>query len=140
MATALINGVNYSWSDIKIIMFGVPIIGITKIDYKTKQEVEDQYGVGQKPISRGYGKISFEGSIEMYADEWKKIVAASPNKDPLQIGFFDIPVLMGGVRNTLTKDVLKSVGFKENPLASSQGDMKILVTIPLVIGDIEYNK
>lgn len=138
MATPLINGVAYSAADIKVIMFGIPIVGITKIDYKAKQEIEDQYGLGSEPISRGYGKTTYEGSIEMFLDEWKKIVAASPNKNPLKIGFFDIPVIFGGERNVLTKDILKSVGFKENPMSASQGDMKLLVTIPLIIGGIQY--
>jgi hypothetical protein len=36
-AIPLINGINYSWGNIKMILFGVPIIGITKIDYKRTQ-------------------------------------------------------------------------------------------------------
>ncbi len=139
MGTPLINGVAYSAADITVIMFGVPIVGITEINYTTKQEIEDQYGLGTDPISRGYGKTTYEGSITMFVDEWKKIIAASPNKNPLRIGFFDIPVIFGGERNVLTKDILKSVGFKENPMKVSQGDMKILVTIPLIIGGIQYS-
>ena len=55
MATPLINGINYSWANVKVILFGVPVVGITKIEYKTKQKKENQYGAGYEPISRGYG-------------------------------------------------------------------------------------
>lgn len=135
--TPLINGVNYSWANITLILFGVPISGITKISYKAKQNKENNYGVGSKPVSRGYGNYEFEGEIEIYIDEWKRIIAASPNRDPLQIGPFDIPVVFGGSRVLADRDVLKAVEFMENPLETSQGDTKLVVTIPLIIGDIE---
>ena len=53
MATPLINGVNYSWSNIKFNLFGVPVVGITEINYTRKQNKENQYGAGVEPVSRG---------------------------------------------------------------------------------------
>jgi hypothetical protein len=137
MAAPLINGVNYSWANIQMIHFGIPIIGITKISYKAKQAKDNNYGAGAKPISRGYGNYEYEGSIEMYTDEWKKIIAASPNRDPLSIAPFDIPIIFGGSRVLADKDVLKFVEYLENPLDANQGDTKLLVTIPIIIGDIQ---
>lgn len=135
--TPLINGINYSWANVTLVLFGVPVIGITKIDYNQKMVKENNYGWGQKPVSRGYGNYEQDGSIELYVDEWKRIIAASPNRDPLTIGPFDIPVVFGGSRVLAAKDVLKGVEFLENPLSANQGDTKLLVTIPLIIADIE---
>jgi hypothetical protein len=135
--TPLINGINYSWANVSLVLFGVPVVGITKIDYKAKQDKKNNYGAGPYPVSRGYGNYEYEGSIELYLDEWKKIIAASPERDPLQIAPFDIPVIFGGSRVTAEKDVLRSVEFMENPLSTGQGDSKILVTIPLIIASIE---
>lgn len=138
MATPLINGINYSWSGIKLVLFGVPVTGITKISYNTKQKKENNYGHGSEAISRGYGNKEHEGSIEIYLDEWKRIIAASPNRDPLAIAPFDIQVLYG--TNAIApdqKDVLRMVEFLENPLDANQGDTKLMVTIPLIIGTIE---
>jgi len=135
--TPLINGINYSWANVSLVLFGVPVIGITKIDYKAKQDKKNNYGAGPYPVSRGYGNYEYEGSIELYLDEWKRIIAASPERDPLQIAPFDIPVIFGGSRVTADKDVLRSVEFLENPLSTGQGDSKILVTIPLIIASIE---
>lgn len=138
MATPLINGTNYSWPAIKLVLFGVPVVGITKIDYKTKQKKENNYGQGAQPISRGYGNVECEGSIEIYTEEWKRIIAASPGRDPLAIPPFDIQVLYGS--NAVApdqKDVLRFVEFMENPLSASQGDTKLVVTIPLIIAAIE---
>jgi hypothetical protein len=120
-----------------LVLFGVPVVGITKIDYKSKQNKENLYGAGYKPVSRGYGKYEYEGSIEIYTDEWKRIIAASPNRDPLSIAPFDINIVfLAGTRNLPNKDVLKMCEFLENPLSSSEGDTSIKVTIPLIIGDI----
>lgn len=135
--TPLINGINYSWANVSLVLFGVPVIGITKIEYKRKQKKENNYGFGSHPISRGYGNYEFEGSIELYLEEWKAIIANSPQRDPLLIGPFDIPVIYGGSRVSADKDVLRSVEFMEDPLGTNQGDQRILVNIPLIIASIE---
>ncbi|RYD57017.1 MAG: hypothetical protein EOP56_09425 [Sphingobacteriales bacterium] len=138
MATPLINGINYDWGSVNLILFGVPVVGITKISYKSAQAKENNYGQGRKPVSRGYGAVTYEASIEMYLDEWKKIIALAPNKDPLQIPAFDISVLFGGAGVLPKKDTLRSAEFLENPMDANQGDTKLMVTIPLIIADIEH--
>ena len=136
MATPLINGVAYSWSSINFVLFGVPVAGIVSIEYNIKQEKTNNYGIGVEPVSRGYGRKTYEGSMEIYLDEWKKIIAAAPSRDPLQIGWFDIPVLYGNSIADATKDVLKSCEFLENPFTAKEGDTKLTVKIPLIIGAI----
>jgi len=135
--TPLINGVNYSWANVGLVLFGVPVIGITKIDYENKQEKKNNYGAGIYPVSRGYGNVEPDGSIEVFYDEWRAIVSASPNFDPLQIGIFDIPITFGGSRLLAKTTILRSCEFMADKLNTSQGDSKILITIPLIIGAIE---
>lgn len=135
--TPLVNGINYSWANVSVILFGTPVVGIVSIEYKRKQEKKNNYGAGIEPTSRGYGNKEYEGSIELYMDTWKAIIAAAPNRDPLQIPMFDIPVSFGGNGVAPTKDVLRAVEFMEDPLESKQGDTKLMVKIPLIIGGIE---
>lgn len=137
MATPLINGVAYSWSTIAFTLFGVPVAGIVNIEYNAKQEKTNNYGAGSEPVSRGYGRKEYEGSIELYLDEWKKIIAAAPNRDPLAIGWFDIPVTYGNSVADATSDILRAVEFLENPFTAAEGDTKLTVKIPLVIGRID---
>lgn len=134
-ATPLINGINYSWANITLILFGVPVTGITKIEYKKKQKKENNYGAGKLPVSRGYGAEEYEGSIELYMDEWQRISDAA-HGEPLAIPPFDIQVLFSGQGVVTKKHVLKSVEFTEDPFEGKQGDAKMLVTIPLIIGAI----
>lgn len=135
--TPLVNGINYSFANVTLVLFGVPVIGFTKINYKRKQKKENNYGFGINPVSRGYGNVENEGSIEIYTDEWKRIIAASPDRDPLSIPPFDIAVIFGGSRVTADKDILRSCEFMEDPLSADQGATKLMVTIPLIIGSIE---
>lgn len=137
LTTPLINGRNYAWGNITLVLFGVPVTGITKIEYKRKQKKENNFGFGPNPVSRGYGNIESDGSIELYTDEWKRIIAAAPNRDPLQIGPFDIQVVYGGSGVQADKDVLRSCEFLEDPFDAKQGDTKLTVSIPLIIAQID---
>ena len=133
----LVNGVSYDWGSIQLVLFGFPIVGITAISYMKKQEKENLYGAGYKPTSRGYGKVEYEGSITLYTEEWKRIIAAAPNREPLEIAPFPITVVLGtSGRNTPTTDRLIACEFLENPLDSAQGDTSIQVEIPIIIGEI----
>lgn len=137
MPTPLINGINYSWANVTLTLFGVPVVGITKIEYKRKQKKENNYGFGAQPVSRGYGNYEYEGSIEIYLDEWKRIIAAAPQNDPLLIAPFDIQVTYSGRGIIADKDVLRSVEFMEDNFTANQGDTKLMVTVPLIIGAID---
>ena len=138
MNTPLINGVNYSWANIKLVLFGVPVVGITKIEYSKKQKKENNYGMGTEPVSRGYGNNEYEGKITLYRDEWNKIIAAAPTKNPMDIDFFDIQVVYAGTRVAPVIDVLRSCEFMEDVLSVGQGDTKIMVEIPIIIGAIDH--
>lgn len=137
-ATPLINGVNYSWANVKLVLFGVPVIGITSIEYKAKQNKENNYGMGTEPISRGYGNKEYEGKITLYRDEWNAIIANAPSRDPLDIDFFDIQVSFSGTRVAASLDVLRACEFLEDPFTVAQGDTKIMVELPIIIGKVDH--
>ena len=135
--TPLINGTNYSWSNVTVNPFGTPLAGIVAINYKRKQTKTNNYGAGVEPVSRGYGQKEYDGDIEVYLDEWKAFIAAAPGRDPLAIPPFDIPVTFNGSGVIATKDTLRAVEFMEDPLEAKSGDTKLTVKIPLIIGSIE---
>lgn len=134
----LVNGVNYSWTNINLVLFGVPVKGITKVMYKKKKEKTNNYGQGEEPVSRGGGRVEYEASIELYRDEWQRIINVSPSKNPLDIPPFDIPVVFGGSRVTAQTDVLLSCEFLEDAFESTEGDTSIKITLPLIIAGIKH--
>ena len=137
-STPLVNGVNYSWSNVKLVLFGVPVVGIVNIEYNRKQKKDNNYGMGTEPISRGYGNKEYEGKITLYRDEWQKIIAAAAGKDPLDIDFFDIQVSFSGSRVAPQLDILRACEFLEDSFKVGQGDTKILVEVPIIIGSIDH--
>lgn len=137
MPAPLINGVNFSWSSISLILFGVPVVGIVAIDYTHKQKKDNNYGSGPNPVSRGYGQNEYSGSIELYLDTWKGIIAQAPNRNPLLITPFDIAVVFSGTGVITNKDTLRACEFLENPMDAKSGDTKLMVKIPLIIGRID---
>lgn len=137
MAGTLVNGVSYGWVNITFAPFGVPLIGITKVNYEKKQNKVDNFGAGDKPVSRGYGNYSYTCQIEVYQEEWEKFIAASPERDPMLIPPFPIPVVFGGTRVTAKKHTLLMCEFLNDPMNSSQGDTSNKLTIDLIVADIQ---
>ena len=133
----LINGISVSWSQMQFPFLGVPLTGVTAISWSVKQEKTNNYGVGNKPVSRGYGRVTYEGSITMLAEEWKNIVAAAPNGQLTDIPFFDLPILFVSPTTGLEmKHTLKAIDFTEASFDAKEGDTMIPITIPFIFADI----
>ena len=132
----MVNGINYSWGNLVCALFKTPITQITKISYKRKQAMENNYGQGNEPISRGFGKVEYEGSIEMYQDLWIQIKAAAPNGDPFQFDPFDFTMVLGGTRVAPKKTTLKFMQFMEDGFDATTGDTSLKVTIPFIFSAV----
>lgn len=142
-SAVLINGNSYTWGNITCIIFGVPLIGITKIEYSKKQNRENLYGFGLEPVARGSGRIEYEASIEIYREELFRIINAAPNNDILQIPPFTITIQYGlsGQGDVVIpkQDTLYNCQFNDDVLSVSEGDTKINCTIPLCIAGISHD-
>lgn len=134
---ALVNGVSYSWVHITFILYGVPVKGITKITWKKKSDKVNNYGAGPDPVSRGYGRNEYEASIELYREEWQRIIDISPDKDPLSIPPQDVPVVFGGSRVTAKTVVLQAVELLEDAFEANEGDTSLKIAVPLIIAGVK---
>ena len=133
----LINGVAVSWSMIQLPFLGVPLSGVTAVSFSEKQEKTNNYGIGNKPVSRGYGRKTYEGSITMLAEEWKNIIAAAPNGSINDIPFFDLPILfVDPTTGLIMKHILKAVDFTDNKLDAKEGDTMIPIEMPFIFADL----
>lgn len=137
MAT-LINGISISWSQITLSMLGAPITGVRAISWSSKQEKTNNYGAGSKPVSRGYGRVEYEGSITFLAEEFKNLIASAPDNDVLKYPFFDVQILFVDPTNgLLMKCVWKASEFLENNFDASEGDTMIEIEVPFIMADIQ---
>ncbi len=141
MATAilpLVNGKSYEYADIECIILGVPVIGITAIEYGEDSETENIYATGRFPVSRGVGRVQPSAKITMLMEEVNNIVAAAPSGRIYEIPEFDIIVSYTDLSLIPVVHKIRNVRFKNNKISSATGDTSIPVELELVISHIEW--
>ena len=84
---AIINNVAYSWSMITLSSTALGIDegsttleGVSAIKWSKKRKVESNYGMGGRPVSRGFGNITYfervfkrlTGMTPMQYKKWEK--------------------------------------------------------------------
>lgn len=137
--SVLINGINYSWGDITLILFSVPIVSINDITYSIDQKKVDNYGAGNQPISRGRGNKTYKnGSITIMWDELRQILKNAPFTSLVNIPPFSIPIIFQNVLSGLPPqtDTLLNVEFTEDPFSSKQNDTAIWCKLPFIFAGI----
>lgn len=137
--TPLINGVLHSWASIQVAIQGVPLTGITSIEYEDKQEVVNKYGAGRYPVGRGLGRITPSAKITLYLDEVSALQAKSSSGRLQDLGMFDI--LVGYLHPTsglITYDKIRNCHFGDNSRKIKEGDTDIQVELELVPSHIEW--
>jgi hypothetical protein len=135
-----VNGVAYSWVQIQTMIAGVPVTGITAINYKDSQEMDEIYGAGRMPVARGYGRIKAEGSITLLQDEIMAIRAASaaPSHRLQDIAPFTINVSYIKEGSNIITDTLHNCQFKTNGVDTKEGDTSIPQQLDLQISHIDW--
>lgn len=134
----LINGVAYSWADIKVVINGIQIMGITAIEYSDKQEIANHYGAGRYPVSRGKGRITCEAKISI---EMKEVLAAQGSNSRLQdIAPFDVQVSYLPEGGKVVHDVIRNCQFTENSRKWKEGDTNQVVELPLMPSHIDWGR
>jgi hypothetical protein len=134
----LINGVAYSWADIQAQLLGKTVLGISAISYEDEQTIEDNYGAGNLPTSRGYGQLKSKGSLTMEAKEVERITEAVPSGRIQDIPPFPVTVSYVNPANKLVTHKLMNAQFTGNKRDIKSGDTKIEVELPLVISHIQW--
>lgn len=134
----LVNGMLYSWADIVAAISGVPLTGITAIEYGDSQDVVNKYGAGRHPVGRAKGRITPSAKITLYQEEVEAIQAQAPNGRIQDIAPFDITVTYlpeGGIIRT---DKIRNVQFSANSRKWKEGDTGQEVELELVPSHIEW--
>lgn len=139
IATDLQLGAVYGWGNISCVMFGSSLVGFESIEWKKTQKKEHVYGVGREPRGTGYGNKEYTGTIEILYDELIKIINSVDTSDITDVPPFTMTVwFQPTTQQPLRKVKLINVEFMESPFKSSQGETSIKLSLPLLIGQIDY--
>lgn len=132
----MINGRQYSWSDIKVVIGSQVITGINEITYSTTQEKTNVTGAGNKTIGRSYGAITHSASITLSEDTIENFRASAPEHSLLAIGPFMITVSFIAPGNIPMTHRLRFCEFKSDETNYKQGDGAKFAKCDLIVGDI----
>jgi hypothetical protein len=134
----LINGHSYDWSSIIMNIMGVPIAGVIKIKYDETQTIENKYGAGRRPVSRGFGRIVPNCSVTMMMEEVQAIMLIAPNGLLMDIPEFDI--VMTWVDATLipVTATIRNCRFMNNIVDTNEGDTGTPVELAILPSHVEW--
>lgn len=76
IAFPLINGNEYDWSSVKIMINGVPYLGIREISYRSTLTPGKVYGTSAQMLGRTRGQLEHEGSFTMYRSQFGDLIQA----------------------------------------------------------------
>jgi len=134
------NGTTQSFGHIAILMLGGMVEEVSGIKYDQKQEKTNNYGAGNKAVSRGHGKIECEASITLSLNEVQKLRAKLPaGMSLIQIPAFDITVsFVSDAYKPITHRLI-GCEFTDEGVESKSGDTKTEREYKLIVGDIIFN-
>lgn len=141
---AIINGRQYEFADISVVMGGRDVVGLRGIKYTSKQEKEVLYGKGNKPLSIQKGNISFEGELTITQSELETLMllgkSSGKRTSVLNLNL-SIVVCYGNPTQgeVMMIDKLYGVQFTEESKELKQGDKNMEVTLPFICTDIKFN-
>lgn len=137
MSVPLVNGRAYDYTEITIVILGVPLAGISSITYVTEQEKTNNFGTGNQPVSRGRGAKEPSGSLEISMNDVESMRDVAPNGDLLDIPPFDIVVVFGNIQKIVTH-TLKNVEFQNDGVETTQGDTDVRRTFDIMPSHVKY--
>jgi hypothetical protein len=136
--TPLINGNTYGHTMIIVNIFNVPAITVQAIEYEDMQKIENVYGSGGMPISRGYGNIEAKASITLLMEEVQNILKVAPLGSLRNIPEFDIIVSYTDPGLPVVTHRIRNCKFPNNKISVKQNDTTIPVQLDIICSHIEW--
>ena len=132
---ALINGRQYEFADLTLILGGRDVTGFRGAEYGPKQETEHFFGKGNKPLSIQKGNITYEGTLTVSQSELETLCILGGgsilNLNLNAVLCYGNPA-MGDV---MTVDTLYGIRFTEERKSIKQGDKFMEVSLPFLYLD-----
>lgn len=131
----VINGREYEWADVALIVGGVEITGFQGISYNEQMDKDYVRGKGRYPRAVQRGNYSVSGQLVLLQSEYEKLVASSPSRKILDLTVDAVVSYGGNLENgagSITNDVIVGMEFTEAPKEINQEDKFMVITIPFI--------
>jgi hypothetical protein len=137
-----INGKVYSWSDIRFVLLGRSLVGVTEINYEDSEEVKRVMGRGKKSVGYTQGNYQCSGNIKLFRYEVDGIIRAlGLGKSIYDLEPFDIAVVyIDDSTGLQVTDILKGVKFiKRANSASNSNTDPVMQTLDMSPSEIIWS-
>lgn len=134
----LAAGIDYQWNDIVVNVMGVPLVTITDVEYNQEQEMQNNYGAGAFPVSRGYGKYTITAKMTLSMKEVQNLRAVAPNGRLQDIPEFDVTVNYISVNNPIVVHKIRNCRIMNDVRSTKNNDTTIPVELTLLPSHIEF--
>lgn len=134
----LINGKAYEWADVKVLISGLFVIGITSVNYEQRQAKMNHWGASNYPVTYGNGQKEATCSLTLYFSELQNIRSSIPNFQIVDIPLFDIIVSYLDPLIGIVTHKIRNCRFTNDPVSTNQGDTAISCTLDILPSHIEY--
>jgi hypothetical protein len=143
MATMFqINGREYEWADISVVIGGIPIAGFRAVSYTRSREKEAVFGKGRKAHSIQSGNETVTGSITFTQSQLTALELATGGN--ILTAKVDIIVSYGAEMNAesvasavISTDIIVGAEFTEYAQGMSQNDKFMEIEMPFLALDIK---
>ena len=136
----MVNGMLCAWADIVVLIGGVPVTGVTGVEYDDQQEVVNKYGAGRYPVGRSKGRITCSGKLILYQEEVQALSAQSTTGRLQDLPPFDVIVQYLPDSGLLVTDKIRNCHISGNARKWKEGDTGQEVELALVPSHIEWGK
>lgn len=105
----------------------VILAGVTAISWSKKRNIQTNYGLGGKPVNRGFGNFTYAASITFDYNTFVALLGS--NMSLIELGEFDLNIsfssAVDGKDFTTHNVTLKGCVFDEDAMDASQDDTAI---------------
>ena len=135
--TGTVNGREYEWADLSLIVGGRDLTRFRGIKYSKKIEREHLHAKGRNPHSIQSGNVTCEGEITLLQSEYEALVMAG--KGSILGLSLDALVCYGNPTsgNAMITDRIETLWFTEVAKELKQGDKFMEITVPFLALDIK---
>lgn len=115
-----INGKEYDWGTIKIIMWGRPVVGATGVDYKLAKAKEALYAAGRYAKGIQHGQRAASGTLTLLQSEIIAMNRAAREKGYKDILDVDVDILISYIpedSTAITSTRSSAPRFRNSPRA-----------------------
>lgn len=127
----LINGRQYAWGDITIMLWGQPVFDAIGIDYKVSQKQDYLYSTGREPRGVQLGEKEYTGTLTVLQSEIEALNRTARAKGYDSIVGVDADIVISySVDGVILIDKIKSCFFSEYNKGMKQGDLKSEHSLP----------